>query len=60
MNIKELNVEFDKLNNRRNFNYNDKTINKIKELNLDIYILLILNESAFNFNSPLIIFFLSE
>ena len=38
LNIKELNVEFDKSNNGRNFNYNDKTINKIKELNLDIII----------------------
>mgnify|MGYP001266903709 CR=1 FL=1 len=36
--IKELNVEFDKSNNGINLNYNDKTINKIKELNLDIII----------------------
>jgi len=38
LNIKELEVEFDKSNNGRNFNYNDQTINKIKELNLDIII----------------------
>ncbi len=37
-NIKELNVEFEKSNNRKNFIFNDKTINKIKELNLDIII----------------------
>ena len=36
--IKEINVEFERSNNGRNFNYNDKTINKIKELNLDIII----------------------
>jgi folate-dependent phosphoribosylglycinamide formyltransferase PurN len=38
MNIRELNVEFDQSNNQRKFNYNDKTINKIKKLNLDIII----------------------
>ena len=38
LNIKELNVEFEKSNNDRNFNYSDKTIDKIKALNLDIII----------------------
>ena len=38
LNLKKLNVEFDKSSNGKNFNYDDKTINKIKELNLDIII----------------------
>ena len=38
LNVKELNVEFEKSNNEKNFNYSDKTIDKIKALNLDIII----------------------
>ena len=38
LDIKELEVEFDKSSNGRIFNYTDQTINKIKELNLDVII----------------------
>ncbi len=38
LNIKEIEVVFNRTNNGKSFNYNDKTISKIKELDLDIII----------------------